>query len=217
MKTQSETFHRQSQDNRINHEQVRNNFNLNNFNDKFQTHKITFDDNEGYDTWINDTGCASSPTHEAPKKHSREGFNKEFIISRQSRSKKNNNIVTVYKEPEPSTITKLKFSDVDLSKPRSFNNTSMTPDIKYSDYKDAYTKSDITNIQVKDRVNVSSVDALQKVRANVQHTMGENDKMKYMAKNELEKRQERERQQRIEFQNKRIKNHFDKVNAFMLQ
>lgn len=220
MKTQSQNFNKLASE-RVDKKRdiVGMNFNLNRFNDHFQAHKISFEDSEGYDSWIADTGTTTSPTHSPPKKHQdTKGFNKDFETSRKSRTqRKNSNVITVYKEPAASSVTKLKFSDVDLSKPKSFHNNTMTPDIHFSDYKDAYTQSDITNVQVEDRVAVESVDALQKLRSNVQHSMSKSDQMKYTAKLELEKRQERERQQRIRYQNMKIKNHFDKVNSLMLQ
>lgn len=199
-------------------------FNVQRFNENFQANKMDFERDGGYRDWIeqNKNPSAIEEPLSSSVSNDPETFNREYIQKRAGRSKKKKKhaqqtTIQVYKEPEPSYTTKLKFSDVDLSRPNTFNHTSMNPDIHFRDYRDAYTESEITNIQIKERESYSSLDALQKSRSNVRREMTDNDKMKYAAKIELSKRQENERQQRIRHQNMQITKHFETVNALMLQ
>lgn len=198
------------------------NFNLQRFNQNFQSNKIDFDRDAGYDDWMNQTPESSEAIDAPPSsmKGDKEAFNSQYLNRRNSRKKKQKkkeNSIQVYKEPKPSYTTKLKFSEVDLSRPDTFNQNTMNPDIHFRDYKDAYTDSEITNVQVEERPQFDTIDALQKHRSSISRTMTESDRMKYTARLELEKRQERERQKRIRNQNQRIKKHHDIVSALMLQ
>lgn len=197
-------------------------FNVQRFNENFQSNKMDFDRDGGYGDWMIQKDIASIPDDPLPSSVSNDtgAFNAQYAQRRQQKDekrKRNHTAIQVYKEPEPSYTTKLKFSEVDLSRPDTFNQTSLSADIHFRDYKDAYTDSEITNVQAEARENYSSVDALRKRRSTVQRDMTDSDKMKYAAKMELNKRQEQERQQRIRNQNRKIKKHFDVVSALMLQ
>lgn len=198
-------------------------FNVQRFNENFEANKMDFERDGGYRDWIEQKQTTSSvPNDPLPERvaNDSKAFNTLYSKRRQQQEKKRQTQQTsiqVYKEPEPSYTTKLKFSDVDLSRPNTFNHTSLNPDIHFRDYKDAYTDTEITNVQAEKRETFTSVDALRKRRSSVQHEMSDSDKMKYAAKQEFNKRLEQERQGRIRNQNRKIKQHFDTVSALMLQ
>lgn len=195
-------------------------FNVNQFNEVFNDNSLQFDDtdnNDGYDNWINTNKAPEVDENRGGirKVISNEQFNNQY--SNQKCINKKKKQIVVYKEPEPIHKTKLKFSDVDLSTPSNYNQTSMVSDINFRDYKEAYTNSQITNVKGSSRVGFSSVDELQNSRSNIQYDMSEHGKMQRLAIDELQKRKESQRINRIRQQNLKITNHYGKVNALLLK
>lgn len=193
-------------------------FNINRFNQTFNENPLEFGNkNDGYKDWIdkNEAPEVEENTNGTIKYIDTEKFNGKFNKKQRRRKKKNQ--IVVYKEPEASYSTKLKFAEVDLSKPKNFNQVSLQADMNYRDFKDAYTNADITDIQAPTRKTFRSVDELQNDRSTIDYEMSESDKMKILAMKQLKKREEDARTRRIYMQNKKIESHFNKVNSLLLR
>ena len=193
-------------------------FNINRFNQTFNQNPLDFGNrNDGYKDWMdsNEAPEIEENTKGTIKYIDTDKFNGKF--NKKQRRKKKQNQVVVYKEPEASYSTKLKFSEVDLSKPKNFNQVSLQSDVNYRDFKDAYTNSDITDIKAPSRKNFRSVDELQNDRSNIDYQLSESDNMKILAMRQLKKREENARNQRIYEQNRKIEAHFNKVNSLFIR
>jgi len=189
------------------------------FNAMFNDNSLKFvnDEQDGYDTWINENhaGDIDENTEGIRKTISNDKFNSMFSKGG-TRPKKTENAVIVYKEPEPTYSSKLKFSDVDLSKKKNYNEKSMKQEIGFQDYKDAYTNTDITNVKSQ-RNSFASIDQLHHERSSISYDLSEKDRLNRIAMDQRKKIEENSRRQRIRSQDIQIKKHFDIVNSLMLR
>ena len=214
LKTQSEEFQQQRRDV---HPRQKDSFDINRFNTIFSDNQITFneDENDGYSDWMkkNKTCEVDENTKGIRKVISSDKFNEQF--SRQRKPIPQSKII-VYKEPEPTYTTRLKFSDIDLSRPETYEQKSSHQDVKYTDYKDAFTNTEITNVQ-SNRDSFKSLNSLQQERSNVSFEMSEDKKMERLAMEQLQQREEHARRERIRRQNIKINKHYQKMNSLLLR
>lgn len=223
LKEESQNHHSQ-QSQQLHSEDMGSRFNAEVFNNTFVQNPLVFgeDDNRsGYDRWMknNEVSEVEENKEGLLKTISTKKFNRDWK-EKTKRRKRDQNTVIVYKEPEPSYRTKIKFSDIDLSKPNHFNDPSTgagASEMSFRDYKDAFTNSEITNVTNLTRQTFNSLEDVQKSRTNIEYEMSDHGKMQRIALTEIKKMDEKERQSRIRHQNRIIAKHAEKVNSLLLR
>ena len=229
LKEESQNHHSQQsqqiqQSQQLHSEDMGSRFDAEVFNNTFSQNPLDFgedDTRSGYESWMKNNAVSRVDENKEGrlKTISTKKFNRDWT-EKKKRRKRDQNKVIVYKEPEPSYRTKIKFSDIDLSKPTHFNDPSIgagASEMSFRDYKDAFTNSEITNVTNSTRKTFNSVEDVQQARTNIEYEMSDHGKMQRIAFTEIKKMDEKERQSRIRHQNMIIAKHAEKLNSLLLR
>lgn len=189
------------------------------FNRMFEENKLEDEDDDsriGYGHMM----AASSKTREdieIPKvinKFSKKKFNEAF-----EKTAPLSKDVVVYKEPEPLVLAKkLQFTEIGGKTDDFSNDPSKKTNLQYTDYMKAYTTSRLVDPRaVQQRKEYRSVEDFEADRAQKTTAALTPEELRRQKEVEEEqKRREEERLRRVQSQDHRIGEHYEKVNQLFI-
>ena len=172
----------------------KNNFNNNKFNQIFEENRLGTVYDKGYGgDWDEDE--EENENVVLNNKFSIDVFNAEFNKSKSKRNKNKSKQIVVIDEPEAQVSTGLNFEELGLNDIENFS-SSFNENMNFTDYKSAYTKSNLEYDEKFKRKDYKNLDDIKNDRSNISYEMNEND---------IKKSKERERRQE-EIERNRLKN-----------
>ena len=172
----------------------KNNFNNNKFNQIFEENRLGTVYDKGYGgDWNEDEEEKNNVVFN--DKFSIDVFNAEFNKSKSKRSKNKSKQIVLIDEPEAQVSTGLNFEELGLNDIDNFS-SSFNENMNFTDYKSAYTKSNLEYNEKFKRKDYKNLDDIKNERSNISYEMNEKD---------IKKSKERERRQE-EIERNRLKN-----------
>jgi curved DNA-binding protein CbpA len=170
------------------------NFNVDQFNKIFEKNKLPSTWDKGYGGgWGDDSDKEEEVVMN--KKFSMDVFNSVFDEQKKKKiEKKPERQIMIIEEPQPQLLNNLGFEELGQGDINDFTNDRVISDMNFTDYKMAYTKSNVLEYDDKfNRGDYKNIDHLVRERTNMnfEATLEEKDKIK--RRELLEKKKEEER------------------------
>lgn len=181
----------QNQSSEFNNSSRKPKFNIENFNQHFDTNRIKDVHDVGYEKWMKQNDPDSKPSTK-----------ENFIVH--------------YKEPESAYCSKLGFAELGQGKIGDFSGTNDTlKKLNYMDYRVAHTIEKIIDPdKVKMRKEYKNITELENDRQVV--TMDEDEYAKYIKQKHAAEVQEQSRLERLQKRDKFIASHSEKTRRLFL-
>lgn len=195
-------------------------FNLNRFNNVFESNRMPDDSDHGYKEWMS-TSADSSSGPAVPKKlvkkFSIDRFNKTFDdLPTHAHASKS---MTKFKEPAPLTASssKLICSELGVEKISDYSGDVSNGGLTFTDYKKAHTTTRlITQDMLKNcDQRELSLDTIEKERGNVRYTMNDTEKDAYEAQLKYHETQEKKRQDEVRKRDRLIEQQYTRMNNLL--
>jgi len=190
-------------------------FNVETFNSLYEQYRMPDKQRDrGYGEWLQ-----QKKTTDAPKVVNMSNFDKKFEKRKRKITSRKKNSIIIHKDPEANTIeTSLRFSDIDPTNKSKYTTTATK---HCTDIKDAYSEDKAVIDVGMDHNSIiqkrqRSINALKQKRANIQHSLSEEDAIKIQLANERKLKKEKKRLRRIREQDQRIHEHYNKIHKLMI-
>lgn len=189
-------------------------FNIDKFNQVFESNKLESAYDKGYKDWVSDD--PNTDIAKPAKKFTKDGFNKAF---EQQQVNQESKYIVKYREPEALPMAKkLNFTDLAETHIDDFSGDNTTKKhLNYMDYKVAHSTSRIVDPSLKDKIKFyKNIDELEKHRANLSYEPNEETIEEEQARQKQERKREHERREALRQQEKMMQEHYDRVHMLML-
>lgn len=184
------------------------NFDINLFNKTYDENRLKDDFmDEGYGNWLKNTDNDENVKMDQFNKIK---FNNEFM---KQKKKKTSSQLQKYKEPEELVSMSNRDSIMILGKEKVSSYSGESNGLAYRDLREAYSEStliDTDSVDLSKRKN--NIREYKTERKNVSHQMSESDIRAQVLKEEMEKREEVERLDRIKNRDTQISNHYEMMH-----
>ncbi len=184
------------------------NFDINLFNKSYDENRLRDDfADEGYGDWLKN---AEEETGVKMDQFNKTKFHNEFL---KQKKKKVGSKLQKYKDPEELVSMGNRDSIMILGKEKVSSYSGESNGLAYRDLREAYTEStliDTGSVDLSKRKN--NIMEYKSQRKNVSHQMSESDIRAQVLKEEMEKRKEVERLDRIKNRDTQISNHYEMMH-----
>lgn len=209
LKNGSKDFIRdQNSNNKRNVNMKGDNFDINLFNKTYDENRLSDDFmDEGYGDWLKNTDNDENIKMDSFNKTK---FHNEFI---KQKKKKTSSQLQKYKEPEELVSMSNRDSIMILGKEKVSSYSGESNGLAYRDLREAYSEStliDTDSVDLSKRKN--NIREYKTQRKNISHQMSESDIRAQVLKEEMEKREEVERLDRIKNRDTQISNHYEMMH-----
>lgn len=170
------------------------NFNVDQFNKIFEKNKLPSTWDKGYGGgWGDDSDKEEEVVMN--KKFSMDVFNSVFDEQKKKKiEKKPERQIMIIEEPQPQLLNNLGFEELGQGDINDFTNDRVISDMNFTDYKMAYTKSNVLEYDDKfNRGDYKNIDHLVRERTNMNFEATLEEKDKIRRRELLEKKKEEER------------------------
>lgn len=209
LKNGSKDFIRdQNSNNKRNVNMKGDNFDINLFNKTYDENRLSDDFmDEGYGDWLKN---AEEETGVKMDQFNKTKFHNEFM---KQKKKKTSSQLQKYKEPEELVSMSNRDSIMILGKEKVSSYSGESNGLAYRDLREAYSEStliDTDSVDLSKRKN--NIREYKTQRKNISHQMSESDIRAQVLKEEMEKREEVERLDRIKNRDTQISNHYEMMH-----
>ena len=184
------------------------NFDINLFNKTYDENRLSDDFmDEGYGDWLKNTNNDENVKMDSFNKTK---FHNEFM---KQKKKKTSSQLQKYKEPEELVSMSNRDSIMILGKEKVSSYSGESNGLAYRDLREAYSEStliDTDSVDLSKRKN--NIREYKSERKNVSHQMSESDIRAQVLREEMEKREEVERLDRIKNRDTQISNHYEMMH-----
>lgn len=195
------------------------NFDINVFNKIYTENKIEDVFDSGYSSWMKN----NSVSQEDNPKMFQSGFNKDMFNSEFDRYKRdntsNNGALVKYAEPETRISSSTQDSLMVLGRGKITDFSGETNGFQFTDYKKAFTDGstmiDINSVSLDSRAG--SMNSIKKQRSNISYNMSDEDIRKVKEREILEQRNERERIKRLQLNDERHGEAYERIHGLLLR
>ena len=199
----------------INQPNLSKNFNNNVFNQIYEENKIEEVYDDGYGDWMKKNSYGDGSIEGDPSL-TRENFNNRFSKSKQRQLSKKGKQIKEYSEPIEEISYKNKSSIMVLGQGKVKDFSGESGGLSFRDYKDAYTNTYLVEDKVVDSSRPKDLKETEKQRSNVSFVMDEETERKYSLKKIKEEQAEKLRLERLQNNDTRAFNMYDKVHQRMI-
>jgi len=209
LKNGSKDFIRdQTSNNKRNVNMKGDNFDINLFNKTYDENRLKDDFmDEGYGDWLKNT---DNDENIKMDQFNKTKFHNEFM---KQKKKKTSSQLQKYKDPEELVSMSNRDSIMILGKEKVSSYSGESNGLAYRDLREAYSEStliDTDSVDLSKRKN--NIREYKTERKNVSHQMSESDIRAQVLKEEMEKREEVERLDRIKNRDTQISNHYEMMH-----
>mgnify|MGYP002870426742 CR=1 FL=1 len=209
LKNGSKDFIRdQNSNNKRNVNMKGDNFDINLFNKTYDENRLKDDFmDEGYGNWLKNT---DNDENIKMDQFNKTKFHNEFM---KQKKKKTSSQLQKYKEPEELVSMSNRDSIMILGKEKVSSYSGESNGLAYRDLREAYSEStliDTDSVDLSKRKN--NIMEYKSQRKNISHQMSESDIRTQVLKEEMEKREEVERLDRIKNRDTQISNHYEMMH-----
>ena len=209
LKNGSKDFIRdQNSNNKRNVNMKGDNFDINLFNKTYDENRLSDDFmDEGYGDWLKNTDNDENIKMDSFNKTK---FHNEFM---KQKKKKTSSQLQKYKEPEELVSMSNRDSIMILGKEKVSSYSGESNGLAYRDLREAYSEStliDTDSVDLSKRKN--NIREYKSERKNVSYQMSESDIRAQVLREEMEKREEVERLDRIKNRDTQISNHYEMMH-----
>ena len=199
---------------------MKDNFDSDLFNKIYEENRIEEAYDDGYGSWMNQSDTiSSSQTKMFQGNFNKEMFNHEFEKYKQEHKQKLGNQIVQYQEPQVRMSMKNQDSLVILGQGKISNFSGDTGNLSFTDYKAAFTTDstliDTTSVDINGRSN--SIKGIEKERSNISYQLSAEDAQRLAYKEALEKKQERQRLQRLQVYDQKTEDNYHKIHQLLLR
>jgi curved DNA-binding protein CbpA len=184
------------------------NFDINLFNKTSDENRLSDDFmDEGYGDWLKN---AEEETGVKMDQFNKTKFHNEFM---KQKKKKSGSQLQKYADPEELVSMSNRHSIMILGKEKVSSYSGESNGLAYRDLREAYSEStliDTDSVDLSKRKN--NIREYKSQRKNVSHQMSESDIRTQVLKEEMEKREEVERLDRIKNRDTQISNHYEMMH-----
>ena len=184
------------------------NFDINLFNKTYDENRLSDDFmDEGYGDWLKNT---DNDENVKMDQFNKTKFHNEFM---KQKKKKVSSQLQKYKDPEELVSMGNRDSIMILGKEKVSSYSGESNGLAYRDLREAYTEStliDTDSVDLSKRKN--NIMEYKSQRKNISHQMSESDIRTQVLKEEMEKREEVERLDRIKNRDTQISNHYEMMH-----
>ena len=209
LKNGSKDFIRdQNSNNKRNVNMKGDNFDINLFNKTYNENRLKDDFmDEGYGDWLKNS---DNDENVKMDQFNKTKFHNEFM---KQKKKKTSSQLQKYKEPEELVSMSNRDSIMILGKEKVSSYSGESNGLAYRDLREAYSEStliDTDSVDLSKRKN--NIMEYKSQRKNISHQMSESDIRAQVLKEEMEKREEVERLDRIKNRDTQISNHYEMMH-----
>ena len=196
------------------------NFDVDVFNQIYETNKIPEVYDEGYGSWMKDTPALESEQD----KMFQNGFNKDMFNAtfekyKHEQSQRTPHNQLALREPEVRISMANQDSLMTLGQGKISNFGGQTDNLSYTDYKQAFTDGstliDTSTVDVSGRSN--SIGGIKSQRSNVSYTLSPQDQQRLALQQMQEKQEEQKRVQRLNVYDQRQAESYEKIHSMLLR
>jgi curved DNA-binding protein CbpA len=188
------------------------------FNKIYEENKIEEVYDDGYGSWMKESeSIASSQPKMFQGNFNKDLFNHEFEKYKQEQNIGNK--LVEYKEPQERLSMRNQDSLVTLGGGKISDFSGEVGNLGFTDYKAAFTSQstliDTSSIDIHNRVN--SIKGVERERSNISYNMSHEDQQRLAYQEAQEKKEERNRIQRLQVYDQRHGDNYDKIHQLLLR
>ena len=196
------------------------NFDVDVFNQIYETNKIPEVYDEGYGSWMKDTPALESEQG----KMFQNGFNKDMFNAtfekyKHEQSQRTPHNQLALREPEVRISMANQDSLMTLGQGKISNFGGQTDNLSYTDYKQAFTDGstliDTSTVDLSGRSN--SIGGIKSQRSNISYTLSPQDQQRLALQQMQEKQEEQKRVQRLNVYDQRQAESYEKIHSMLLR
>lgn len=206
------------------------NFNVKKFNQVFEKHRVSSDNDRGYGEMMSGGAREETPMIEDRRRKlftddfNIKVFNKVFENEVSSDDDEGETIVRggrviVYKEPEALVSGQLKFTELGEGRVEDFTGTTDNNKLQYTDYMQGYVKQNrlINPKKVEMRQSYKNVNDLKLQRSKIDHNLSEHDRALIERQKMLDEQYEKDRVKRLNKHDRVYEEHFNRMNQIFIK
>ena len=195
------------------------NFDINVFNKIYNENRIEEVFDKGYSSWMKDNSVSEGDN---PKMFqsgfNKDMFNSEFDKYKRENSSKNGTLVK-YTDPEVRISSATQDSLMVLGRGNITDFSGETNGFQFTDYKKAFTDGstliDIHSVSIDNRAG--SMNSIKRERSNISYKMSDEDMRRVKEREILEQRNERERIKRLQINDERHGEAYERIHGLLLR